>query len=75
MNWPGTSIAKSMDNDFNWRGKPSAFLVRGFTPQRNGLTLSQSATALKDARGETGTVLGMSAAADRRIAQQSGDAK
>ena len=70
MNWPN----KSMDNDFTAHlRKSSSFLIRGFTPQKNGLTLSQSATALKEARGETGTVLGMSAAADRRINAHRGD--
>lgn len=67
MNWAG----KSVNNDFHWNtGQPSIFRKsRSHAAQQNGLSISATASALRDKREYAGTMQGLSKKADKRLAK------
>ena len=69
MNWPD-GTPKSLDNDFNWRTGPSLFRKsRSHSAQANGLTISETASKLREKREHSGTMRGLSKKSDKRLAK------
>ena len=75
IHWPGTTIVKSMNNDFtSWKdGEPSIFAaVKSMRPNKSGLstslTATQTVTAFQEETGRSrGTLRGLSRAADQQL--------